>query len=581
MAASKLVVGIDFGTTFTGVSWYMHRPNVAPQHPEPITNWPSILQCDSKRPKVASKILYDERTGRIARWGYGVPIDAEPLEWLKIFLLDSEDVEPHLRNSPYVKFAFATMKRLGKHPVQVVADYFAKVWDHAMGQIAEQVGWEAISIIPTAVIFTVPAMWKNYARQRIAEAATMARITGDPRTGQTGIHFLTEPESAAQIILQTLQKKNLLGVGDSIVVVDAGGGTVDIVNYETVCQAPLGVAACVEGVGGLYGAAFLDEAFEAFLKMTIGDTAWGQLSKTDARRCLHDDWEHDIKPNFDGNTVGGKHGPWAVQFPIRKEYSKRKARFESDNLRPVFDGIFSRIQALIDEQINDIRDKTRRDPKYIILSGGFGRSPYMRNYLQARIPDHIKVVQASNDDPWTAVCLGAVYLGSALLGLMPELVPVISRVSRINCGILIRTPYIEGQHRIEDMEWEANESRWYAKNQFQWVMKKGQCVPLHRLQSYSFTRYIGADALDSPLEETIWTSYDSTPPSMFQSMTPLKLYIFPSLVLDELRLIENGWGPGQAFYQVDYKIRFLVDVSGLTVSVVIASRTFVTKTISM
>ena len=58
-----------------------------------------------------------------------------------------------------------------------------------------------------------------------------------------------------------------LKVGDGVVVVDAGGGTVDLITYKISKLDPtLEVQEAAEGSGGLCGSPFLNQRFEQFLK---------------------------------------------------------------------------------------------------------------------------------------------------------------------------------------------------------------------------------------------------------------------------------------------------------------------------
>lgn len=81
---------------------------------------------------------------------------------------------------------------------------------------------------------------------------------------------LTEPEAAALCVLKQMPKHNLKS-NDSIMVVDAGGGTVDLITYRIDTLYPtFKIEEDVAGAGGTCGAAFLDERFEQLLVKTLG-----------------------------------------------------------------------------------------------------------------------------------------------------------------------------------------------------------------------------------------------------------------------------------------------------------------------
>lgn len=61
-----------------------------------------------------------------------------------------------------------------------------------------------------------------------------------------------------------------LKVGDSFVICDAGGGTVDLISYKIVGLDPLKLDESVGGTGELCGSVFLDERFERYMKEKLG-----------------------------------------------------------------------------------------------------------------------------------------------------------------------------------------------------------------------------------------------------------------------------------------------------------------------
>jgi hypothetical protein len=69
---------------------------------------------------------------------------------------------------------------------------------------------------------------------------------------------------------------------------------------------------CSEATGDLYGAVFLDSAFERTVKAHIGADVYNGLTTRNKRKMMGD-WEHGIKRNF-------KHGQrpdkdWVVDIP--------------------------------------------------------------------------------------------------------------------------------------------------------------------------------------------------------------------------------------------------------------------------
>lgn len=66
----RIVVGIDFGTTYTAVAW-AEASN--PTQIEIIKNWPTSGQLVG--PQVPSEIAYSEEDRNLFSWGYNISPD--------------------------------------------------------------------------------------------------------------------------------------------------------------------------------------------------------------------------------------------------------------------------------------------------------------------------------------------------------------------------------------------------------------------------------------------------------------------------------------------------------------------------
>ncbi len=79
----KIIIGIDFGTTFSGVAW---AETQRPDRRAAITAWPisnNIREGESSE-KVPTKLRY---AGKDVQWGYSIPATApqdEVIEWFKL-----------------------------------------------------------------------------------------------------------------------------------------------------------------------------------------------------------------------------------------------------------------------------------------------------------------------------------------------------------------------------------------------------------------------------------------------------------------------------------------------------------------
>lgn len=82
--AKRIVIGVDFGTTFSGVAWAISTGN-HPGDVEVITRWPNFTGVKTHSEKVPTKL---RRLGNgDLQWGFLVPPDApnnEILRWFKL-----------------------------------------------------------------------------------------------------------------------------------------------------------------------------------------------------------------------------------------------------------------------------------------------------------------------------------------------------------------------------------------------------------------------------------------------------------------------------------------------------------------
>ena len=111
------------------------------------------------------------------------------------------------------------------------------------------------------------------------------------------LHMISEPEAAAMFALGGQDKLDLK-VGDAYMLVDAGGGTVDLITYKISALEPkLELVEASPGDGALCGATFLNRRFEAFLiKRLEKEPNWDNDVLADAMHFF----ETMIKKEFSG-----------------------------------------------------------------------------------------------------------------------------------------------------------------------------------------------------------------------------------------------------------------------------------------
>lgn len=85
------------------------------------------------------------------------------------------------------------------------------------------------------------------------------------------LQIISEPEAAAIYALDALDPHNVK-IGDTFVLCDAGGGTVDLISYTVSALKPmLSVDEAASGTGSLCGSTYLNRIFEQYVIARFGE----------------------------------------------------------------------------------------------------------------------------------------------------------------------------------------------------------------------------------------------------------------------------------------------------------------------
>ncbi|KAL7275120.1 hypothetical protein RUND412_001960 [Rhizina undulata] len=448
----RLVIAVDFGTTFSGIAYAFGYDK---DTVEVINEWPG--SGNSTIDKVPTEVLYtgpDALSGvvlpgrdgkRSYEWGYGINFrarrNAEPLKWFKLLLHDRNpfynsdfygklNLDPNAsdlhecplngndlisqfsaltlppqallgdvledrvtKDTPASKTAIQLL-RFKLPPVDVVTDYLRALREHALTVIETRFGLEFIRSTKTVYMLTVPAVWSDSAKALTMKAAKKAGF-GEH---ETDFNLISEPEAAAAYSLQAIQP-TILKEGDTFVVCDAGGGTVDLVSYKIDRLSPLAVSEVVGGSGGLCGSGFVNEMFEEHVRKLLGNATIDNMKPVAKREMLRR-WEDKVKFTFaDADNIEY----FDVTMPgVPDDESKGlEAGFLKD-VKNIFDPVVDSIVAVVAEQILKVRKKGEH-VSAILLVGGFGASEYLKKRLSEQnfFGGKVQVMRPLNT--WTAI----------------------------------------------------------------------------------------------------------------------------------------------------------------------------------
>lgn len=157
-------------------------------------------------------------------WGFQVENTEQALQWFKLLLLKEEDMWRDLRESDQLVKARRLLREWGKTAQECIADYLRALWNHTLKMMRKGHAKSLIESLQFHVVITIPAIWKDYARDAMRNAAEKAGICQYRSAGQTTLDLAPEPEAAGLAAL--LEYGSAIGPGDVYVICDAGGGTV-------------------------------------------------------------------------------------------------------------------------------------------------------------------------------------------------------------------------------------------------------------------------------------------------------------------------------------------------------------------
>lgn len=224
------IIGIDFGTTYTGVAYAeaVSREEVKADSKriaesiEIFRAWPNPTQDFPD--KIPTVLAYSQDP---PIWGGSVRTRDQPQ--IRHFKLG---LQPGMREHYGLASNSGARSILnfldpnwvspvpGKTAVDFATDYLTCIYKYLHEEaFPRQFGASYLDGLQIAYVITVPAIWNDSAKSLTRQAAERAGIP------HSKLELITEPEAAA-LYCATISKQVDLAVGNRFMVCDAGGGTV-------------------------------------------------------------------------------------------------------------------------------------------------------------------------------------------------------------------------------------------------------------------------------------------------------------------------------------------------------------------
>ncbi|KAK7539973.1 uncharacterized protein J3D65DRAFT_657497 [Phyllosticta citribraziliensis] len=430
--AHKIVLGLDFGTTFTGVAYGTTAGTS--QEVEVISNWPGASIAAQKVP---SRIAYEEENLKLSsdKWGYQVNGRMASYSWFKLLLDSNVDRTKYDDVSLFTAYSGILQLPEWRSPRDVVEDYLGHICEFATEFLAKRFTEESFRTIPIEVWITVPAIWSDAAKDQTRAAAMAAGFGSHP--GDT-VKMITEPEAAALDVLRmTRNSVHPIAKGETFMVCDCGGGTVDLTTYVVQCCEPgFKFQEVCAGEGGKCGGSFVDRKFDEWMTKTFGKK-YTELSPKyrGPGSAMMESFER-AKQRFELKLLERGNSEMVEIEHVKMDrdssdiYDRRESTvsFSWKVMQSFFDPVVDKILELVKKQVRETKKRGGLKVNRIVLVGGFGDSRY---------------------------------------GLKPNV-----RISRRHYGFGISLLFRDGKDRPEDMWVGSFDRQRMAYNRMCWALKK-------------------------------------------------------------------------------------------------------------
>lgn len=500
-----IVAALDFGTTYSGYAFSMrHEFKADPMkiHANPVWKAGSRQFMSLKAPTC---LLLDKDKEFLA-FGY----DAEN-QYAEVLLDGEKDdhyyfhrFKMNLHNNKNITADMIledvtgkplTALQVFKLSIKFLVDHLLETLDkQGTGVKHNEVQW----------VLTVPAIWRDTAKQFMRSSAEQAGIPPDK------LILALEPETAS-IFCQYLPVEKLKAEksfimskqGTEYMVVDLGGGTADITVHRKAANGQL-----IEkhrATGNDCGGTSVDKRFFKILEDIVGESTLKSLRENDPLAYL------DIEREFEAvkRTVETKKkGKVNMTIPVvsldkvcRKDHNKDfqalvesskyaneikllgdKMRMDADAMRNIFKPSIDKVISLLKEVLSNRQSK---GISHFLMVGGFSECQLIHDAVKQEFPQKRIITP---EDAGMCVLKGAV-----LFGHNPSYIK--SRIMRFSYGVKTSLPFDERKFDRKHLVVMDGEER--CDNIFSVIVFKDESVDAGtKIKRSYFTPYKHQDKMD-------------------------------------------------------------------------------------
>jgi hypothetical protein len=447
----QIAIAIDFGTARSGYAYQFFAEKDVTE-PSFRNRWPDTNEF---YPKTLTEILF-RPDGSVEAWGHSakkrftqLTVNGEEEGYIFVDNFKTLLYEGKERDDGGIYLIREGRKF---YVLYLISEFLRLVKEVALEDITEGLGGkDLLEEKEIRWCLTVPAVWKEDSKQIMRRAAQMAGLIDEGTEEADRLLLVLEPEAAALHCQQVMVRKNESGplIADKVImIVDAGGGTVDITVHRVTGD---GLDELIPSGGGLHGSKYVDRSFREFLDRKLSLAVMDEFQTewpVEYTKLMGDTWEA-IKCGYDANPtwVNAIELPRRLEGILKGKYPNILEQLANDQdgddtsirlTNAEMEGIFkSTVDQLIAKVRNQFTALKNIQCDILFLVGGFAESPLLRNRIKEEFESKVQKIVIP-DRPGAAVLLGA-----ASFGVNPG--AIIARISKLTYGKGCMSPFENGR----------------------------------------------------------------------------------------------------------------------------------------
>ena len=490
----KVIIALDFGTSRSGYA-YAFRDN------EEIIYHKEWLVGDGSYPKTMTCLLFSPDDKPIS-WGFkaleeysSLPRHEKDKGYYFVdrfkMQIPNKDGKYREENEKKNEPAYKTPKNRQELEVfNLVVTYLKFLKDDALKQVRGSTA-QTLKDQDIRWVLTVPSIWTDLEKKFMRRAAEEANIINSSDDNYNRLLLALEPEAAA---FYCHHQGELLNVkSDTVMIVDCGGGTVDIVTYNIDRSGKMRGINGVPTTGGAHGSTYVDKKFIELLGQKLSPRALNKLRQENglAMLQLKKTWE-TIKCGIDNlNSNQTKYIPLTLALHnILQEYCNQEwnelAKKQKDdlNIHLSFSEINSFFKPTLEGLVKEINEQfnylNKRQCDVMFVVGGYSKAKLLQEEVRKKFEDSKKTIVRFPSNPELAVLYGAVYFGQN-----PD--AWAQRISRRTYGCnSTEMPFDGKKHNISKKLYSSSYKQHYCDDIFHVFVKAGDPVLSKQPKTFTF-----------------------------------------------------------------------------------------------